>query len=60
MEDDNTPVIWHLPRLLREKASSSLPGDEHDTNSAFSLIVLNQPLENIPLFRLLWKNGLAS
>ena len=42
-------VAWHLPRVVRP---SDFPG------YSYALVILNQPIDNEPLFTELWKNGM--
>lgn len=51
------PVDWYPARLLRERP----PTDEGDESaikeqSKFALIILNQPLRDVPTLKKLWEN----
>lgn len=49
-QSNNPPVVvdWHLPQVIR-------PYDYPDYD--YALVILNQPIDNEPLFDELWSRG---
>lgn len=48
------PTEWYPARMLRNRAEDE---DQIET-PRFALIILNQPLRDVPTLKILWKKGL--
>lgn len=54
------PIEWYPARILEARAEGE--GDRADTTTnpgspqSFALLILNQPLRDVPTLKKLWKN----
>lgn len=50
----NDPTEWYPARMLRNRAEDE---DQIET-PRFALIILNQPLRDVPTLKILWEKGI--
>ncbi|KUI68916.1 Thiamin pyrophosphokinase 1 [Cytospora mali] len=54
------PTAWYPARILREQSRTELGDDastHRDGSNPFALIILNQPLRDIPTLKRVWQNS---
>lgn len=49
------PTEWYPARMLRNRTEDE---DQFET-SRFALIILNQPLRDVPTLKILWQKGIV-
>lgn len=53
------PINWDPARMLRDRAEAGGAGTgDSAPESRFALVVLNQPLTDLPTLKTLWRNGM--
>lgn len=50
------PIDWHPARILQARAEGQDGTNTPGTPNSFTLIILNQPLRDVPTLKTLWKN----
>lgn len=50
------PIEWYPARILQARAEGQDGPSTSGTPDSFALIILNQPLRDVPTLKKLWKN----